>query len=434
MSTTILFFIFLCTFAAMKAKLLVILTTIMAFVSCHESYEYKTVICIPVYGQSLALGEEATRITDFDSLTNYADGRIVTEDLDHQFGYFDNDDVKQFAKKMIRYQKRSFELTIYSMAEMLADSTGKDTLICTFPGGQGATIISLLGKGSKPYQKFVEDIENAYKIAQSRGWGFVMPALCWMQGETDITSYPDTDYRKLLLQFVKDINDDVKQITGQKQDVEIICYQTGPVTRAKRFNALSYNCQETVIPQTFLELVRDNPLFHASGPMYPYTYVREAIHIDGIGHQQHGKLVALSAIDILRHQNHIRGLIPLSIAMNGNDAVIKFNVPCPPLVIDTIQVSKADNYGFSVINRQNMNIAESIVVGGDSVIIHCSESPKGCRIRYAVNGDYMKSGRLHGPRGNLRDSQGESITINIQGKKYPIHNWCYQFDMHITVK
>ena len=29
---------------------------------------HKTVICIPVYGQSLALGEEAARITDFDSL------------------------------------------------------------------------------------------------------------------------------------------------------------------------------------------------------------------------------------------------------------------------------------------------------------------------------------------------------------------------------
>lgn len=413
----------------MKAKILVILTTIITFVSCHETYEHKTVVCIPVYGQSLALGEEATRITDFDSLSNYADGRIVTENMNHNFGYFDNDDMKQFAKKMIRYQKRSFELTIYSMAEMLADSTGKDTLICTFPGGQGATVISHLGKGSKPYQKFVEDIENAYKTAKDRGWDFVMPALCWMQGETDVTSYPDTDYRKLLLQFVKDINDDVKQITGQKQDVEIICYQTGPVTRAKKFDALSYNCHETVIPQTFLELVRDNPIFHASGPMYPYNFVREAIHIDATGHQQHGKLVALTALDILRHQKHNRGLIPLSTVINENDITIKFNVPCPPLAIDTILVNKAGNYGFSVINRQNQDIAKSIVVEGNSVIIHCSESPKDCRIRYAVNGENMKSGRLHGPRGNLRDSQGASFSVNIQGKKYPIHNWCWQFDM-----
>ena len=33
-----------------------------------EDYGHKVVVCIPVYGQSYALGEEATRITNFDSL------------------------------------------------------------------------------------------------------------------------------------------------------------------------------------------------------------------------------------------------------------------------------------------------------------------------------------------------------------------------------
>lgn len=413
----------------MKTRICTLLALLMMLVSCHESYEHKTVICIPVYGQSLALGEEAIRITDFDSLSNYADGRIITENLDHHFGYFDNNDLKQFAKKLIRYQKRSFELTIYSMAEMLADSTGKDTLICTFPGGQGATVISDLGKGSEPYQEFVEDIETAYKTAQERGWDFVMPALCWMQGETDVTSYPGTDYRKLLLQFVKDINDDVKRITGQEQDVEIICYQTGPVTRANKFDALSYNCAETEIPQAFLELVRDNPTFHASGPVYPYKFVREAIHIDGVGHQQHGKLVALAALDVLRHQNTQRGLLPMNIECHDLEVVVDFNVPCPPLVLDTIQVTKAPNYGFSVITPDNRDIAQAISLEDNKVHILCSELPDSCRVRYAVNGDKMKSGNIHGPRGNLRDSQGDNLNISIQGKTYPIHNWCWQFDM-----
>jgi hypothetical protein len=66
-------------------------------VACHRADEHKTVICIPVYGQSLALGEEAERITDFDSLAEYAGGRIVTENMDHRFGYFENDDMKKFA-------------------------------------------------------------------------------------------------------------------------------------------------------------------------------------------------------------------------------------------------------------------------------------------------------------------------------------------------
>ena len=33
-----------------------------------RGYGHKVVVCIPVYGQSYALGEEATRITDFDFL------------------------------------------------------------------------------------------------------------------------------------------------------------------------------------------------------------------------------------------------------------------------------------------------------------------------------------------------------------------------------
>ena len=397
----------------MKVRLLYILLLITGFVSCNKSYEHKTVICIPVYGQSLALGEEATRITDFDSLANYADGRIVTENLDHDFGYFDNDDLKRFAKKMVGYQKRSFELTIYSMSEMLADSLGNDTIICIFPGGQGTTSISDLGKGSEPYQKLLDNIETAYQAAKDRNWDFIMPALCWMQGETDIVSYPSSDYRKLLLQFAQDINNDVKRITGQKQNIEFVCYQTNPVSRAEHFNSLAYDCPESEVAQTLMELVRDNPRFHASGPTYPYNHVREAIHIDGQGQRRHGILVAQSVLDILRHKKQLHGLLPLSISCQGYDIIINFNVPTPPLVIDTIQVSKITNYGFNVITADNYDITQSVNIEGNNIRIVCSAPPNGCRVRYAINGEKMKSGPKHGPRGNIRDSQD---------------HWCWQFD------
>ena len=404
---------------------------ILALVACQDADEHKTVICIPVYGQSLAIGVDAIRITDFDSLANYADGRIVTENMDHRFGYFDISPFKQFVKKISRYHKRSFELTVYGMAEVLADNTGKDTLICIFPGGQDGTVIADLGKGSEVYDKFLYDIETAYQSAHKHGWDFVMPAFCWMQGETDVTSYPGTNYRELLLQFVKDINQDVKQITGQLQDIEVICYQSNPVTRAKDFNPLSYDCPETTVPEAQLEFVRDHPTFHASGPMYPYDFVNEIIHIDGASQKRHGVLVALAALDILKHQKHQRGLLPLKAQCQDKEVIIDFNIPCPPLTFDTIQVTNPGHYGFSVITPDNRDIVENVRLQNDRIHLLCSETPKDCRVRYAVNGNKMVSGRLHGPRGNLRDSQGDSITITIQGKTYPIHNWCYQFDMPI---
>ena len=51
----------------------------------NKRYGNRVVICVPVYGQSYALGEEAIRITNFDSLNINNDGRIVTENLDHRY-------------------------------------------------------------------------------------------------------------------------------------------------------------------------------------------------------------------------------------------------------------------------------------------------------------------------------------------------------------
>ena len=180
-----------------------------------------------------------------------------------------------------------------------------------------------------------------------------------------------------------------------------------------------------------MELIRDNPLFHASGPTYPYDCVNDIIHIDGYGQQRHGILAALAAQDILRHKEKRRGLFPIKVEYNETKVVIEFNIPCPPLYFDTIQVAKAENFGFNVITPDNRNIAQNATIQENNVHINCSERPKDCRVRYAVNGDYMKSGRLYGPRGNLRDSQGDSLLITIQGKDYPIYNWCYQFDIPI---
>ena len=415
----------------MKEKYILILLVIGGFLSCQNHDESQTVICIPVYGQSLALGIDANRITNLDSLANYADGRIVTENMDHQFGYYNLNELKLFFQKAFHYQKHAYELTSYGMAQYLANKTGKDTLICIFPGGSDGTIISHLGKGTKPYKKLLHDIKTAYQSAIDKGLSFEIPALCWMQGETDVNSYPGTNYRELLLQFTKDINNDVKLITKQQKDIEIICYQTNAITRAKHFNPLAYHCIETEVPQAQLELVRDNPAFHASGPVYPYDCVNEIIHIDGLGQKRHGVLVALTALDIIKNQKNKRGLLPVKAKCHDTEIVIDFQVPSPPLVFDTIQVAKADCFGFSVITPDNRNIAKAISINGNKMHIRCSEPAHKCRVRYAVNGEYMKSGRLHGPRGNLRDSQGDSLSIKILEKDYPVYNWCYQFDMPI---
>ena len=54
-------------------------------------------------------------------------------------------------------------------------------------------------------------------------------------------------------------------------------------------------------------------------------------------------------------------------------------------------------------------------------MIRCTESPDKCKLRYGVNGEFLKGGRKVGPRGNLRDSE-----------KY-ISNWCLIFEISLIL-
>lgn len=396
-------------------------------------YDHKVVICIPVYGQSYALGEEATRITNFDSLRIKYDGRIVTEHMDYVFGYYDHSSrLKQYVKRLLHYDKKAFELSVYGMAEALIPQLGKDTIVCIFPGGHGMDAITRLMKPVKPYNKFIEEIQYAHKKATDRGWEFYIPAVCWMQGESDVVEYSNSDYKVLFHKMYNDLNTDIKNITHQKDNIRIICYQTSALTKGERYKLNCYEALEPRTPTAQMEMIREDSLIWASGPTYPYFFVREALHIDAIGQKRIGALAAISAIDIIHHKTPNIGLMPLEFIVSENQIRIPFHVPCPPLHFDTIAVNKVDNYGFNVIRKDNTDIISHISINQDTVIINCKESPIDCKIRYAVNGDYMKGGCLSGPRGNLRDSQGDNNTFVISGKTYPLHNWCYMFDFLCT--
>ena len=396
-------------------------------------YDHKVVICIPVYGQSYALGEEATRITNFDSLRIKYDGRIVTEHMDYVFGYFDHSSrLKQYVKRLLHYDRKAFELSLYGMAEALIPQLGKDTIVCIFPGGHGMNTITQLMKPFDPYEKFIEEIAYAHKKATDRGWEFYVPAVCWMQGESDIAEYPNTDYKALFHQMYNNLNNDIKNVTHQKDNIRIICYQTSTLTKGERYKLNNYDALEPRTPTIQMEMIREDSLIWASGPTYPYHFVREALHIDATGQKSIGALAAISALKIIRHETPSIGLMPLDFIVSDNQIRIPFHVPCPPLCLDTITVNIADNYGFNVIRKDNTDIIASISIDQDTVIINCKESPINCKIRYAVNGDYMKGGCLSGPRGNLRDSQGDTKWFEISGKSYPLHNWCYMFDFLCT--
>ena len=413
-----------------------ILAAAVSLTGCTlKSTEKRTVMAIPVYGQSLALGEEAVRITDFDSLCSRSNHRVLTENLDEEFGYLSDTHFKQWMKKVINDRHRAFELPVYGMSEQVIDyfdekGYGDSVVLCIFPGGRGATSIVGLGKGTAAYEKFLAEIRTANDKARDKGWNFVVPAFLWLQGEDDILWKKSSNYKKDLKALQSAFNQDIKAITKQVKDVVCISYQTNCLTLAEHFDPRSFSGKETSVPQGQLELIQQDPLFMGMGPTYPYSFVDERVHIDGLSHKRLGHLAGLSVVRLLQAAPS-KGLVPERFSKSGDTVIIKFSVPKPPLVFDTMAVAKAAHFGFSIIDSANTDIIKNVYLDHNLVKINCTHSPAGCKVRYAVNGIKGKSGYRYGPRGNLRDSQGEKLTATIQKQRYPLHNWSYQFDVMI---
>ena len=397
----------------------------------------KVVVCVPVYGQSLAMGEESELVTDIDGLTNKWNGRLVGEGLDDEFGYYEDRSWKKKIKRLIRYDNRRNENSAFAMGEALAGALGKDTMVCVFADGRGGTAISNLIKGSYPYDALIQDIQKSYDEARRKGMQFIVPAVCWMQGESDMFDYTRVDYRKLLCQFAADVNRDVKSITGQKRDVKIVGYQSCCLAKCYKFVPENYECYEISVPQAQMQLIRDDSCFVAGTPVYFLDFVDDRIHLDGKSQTVVGRYNAAAVLDILRYGYSDRGLYPVDIKTGGNvegriggksegtTVIIDFNKNgskelvdnSGKLEFDTINVNKVKNYGFSVITPDNKDIAEKVTIVDDKIVIECNADAKGCRVRYGANGEKNKSGRRLGARGNL-----------LRRNSTMMPEWCYMFD------
>lgn len=389
-----------------------------------------TVYIVPVYGQSLALGEETTLITDVKAYGEQTQHRVKSEFLNERIGYYADKLWKQRFKSVFHHENRHFESSVFGLGECFVKLNPNSKIyLCTFPAGQGETPISLLGKGTKPYKKFIREIKMAYDKASAQGAKVVMPAFCWMQGENDLVWNTQYNYAALLKKFRADVEHDVKAITHQKQPVNCILYQTNSLTlTTEKMNPDNYVCRQANVPEQQRQLIMHDKHFSASGPVYPYNVARNYVHIDAYGQKQMGYLECLTLQRLMKGEKFI-GLQPQTTFRHGDTIIIKMNVPVPPLVIDTITVTKAPHYGFSVITQANHDVLRDVKVSGSQVYLICNHSfPSQVKVRYGVNGDYMKSGRVYGPRGNLRDSQGNTFSCLIQGKRYPLHNWCYIFE------
>ncbi|MGE8162774.1 hypothetical protein ACQKRQ_21750 [Paraburkholderia sp. NPDC080076] len=291
--------------------------------------------------------------------------------------------------------------------------------------GEGSMDIATLSAPGRYYSQLLRDIAQGKRLADAQGKTYGVGAITWTQGEADDSSQTSIPtYIAKLRSLRADVDRDAKALTGQKQDVEMITYQ---VATHRHFDQ-----QYPHIALALLEASHEDPHIHLAVPMYLFRYL-DGGHTDNRSTEWMGAYYGLVLKRILIDKQTWTPLEPLNWRREGTTAVLRFNVPAPPLRWDTTQVAGNSDYGFSLRlpSGDLLPIQSVSITGPDEVSIMAkSPIPAGTHIEYAFNGVGV-AGSRYGPRGNLRDSQGDVIRFNDGRESMRLDNWCVIFDVQL---
>ena len=368
-----------------------------------------------VYGQSNSVGAGSNGVTTTTTVPyiyTFEKGPIMIS--------YDNDATKY--NSLVLQKENSIETVSASFArafknQMINDGiTINDTThpynIIISNAGEGGTSVEQLSKGTTNYQRFIDGVVNGKRLTNELGKSYNVPCVFWLQGESNYTT-PASKYKVLLSQLQKDINNDVKEITGQLNDVVFINYQLASLTTHTILDVFT----------ALMDICEESPYFFKGPALYPYSHA-DVHHLSKDGHMRVGALAGYIANQIIIKGIDWKGLSYKSHYINGKIAELLFDVPKPPLVLDTVWITNPGNYGFRLFNSQMVEktITNVLLVRDNRVLIESSTIiEKGDILTYAVNGTGV--GPVNGARGCLRDSQGDSIIHDPTGLNFKLHNW-----------
>lgn len=301
----------------------------------------------------------------------------------------------------------------------ISSSELDSTVILASAPGEGAQPIAALIKGSTSglYNRVLDQIRAGYSLAQSKGLSYNVPAIFWTQGETDI-SYGTTaeDYRARLQILYTDLNTDIKAVTKQSNDVAIIMYQVASHNLRTPNNKPDIALLQLDMGLNIQGIYLATAMYHLE-----YLYGGTNVHLPSKSYRLMGEYYGYVLSQVMQGIDW-KPMYIRSITVQGKIIILDIFAPVYPIVIDTNTVSTIDNYGFSIKNASNSEIIQSVeIIRGNSIKIVCSESPTGLILDYAING--TGAGNVIGARGNIRDSQGDSLKSEIQSTQYRMDNW-----------
>jgi hypothetical protein len=379
---------------------------------------------ILTYGQSLAVGQGASNSdSDFKNTLSFNGGNSVTSAID--------------LSSFIKIEEASNITYAPVMASILValnliekennldiEEYGYQYLSLT--GGVRGGSVATMNKGTEAYQNVIDAITNAKTLANQQGETFAWRVINWVQGESNSSNTKQAYYNQVE-QLFNDFNKDIKEITGQAEDIIFIIHQTSPwlgriLSGTEPFPHI--NVQEAQ-----LQLAQDKSNVFIDGGSYQFTYSDNFHPTDRavIGLKQ-GVVLKRVLNDGIKWKT----FQPIShnVISDGNKYYIhlKFDLPVKPMRFDITgdiwhnPNGKQPNFGFEVLyNGIEKQIEEPYITLGDTVVLTTETNPTGMTIRYAVNG--------HQGGGNLCDTQ--NIIIENKGINYVIDNFAVGFSEYI---
>jgi hypothetical protein len=199
------------------------------------------------------------------------------------------------------------------------------------------------------------------------------------------------------------------------------------------------NADDPWVSLAQFDAANSDPRILLACPTYMFDF-QSPEHYNERGHRIIGHYYALVYEAVVLRGQTWKHIKPLSSARVGSAVYVRYQVPVGALALDTSWISDPGNYGFQIFDSptgSEMTISSVELLQGDTVKIVCSAPiPAGAQLRYGFKytGDGTVYGRTGGPRGNLRDSAGDSRTFAIGDSlgDWAAHNYCPIHDYALT--
>ncbi|WP_195904827.1 hypothetical protein, partial [Serratia marcescens] len=261
------------------------------------------------------------------------------------------------------------------------------------PFAAGGRSFAEISKGTIPYQNSLEFVQLGKNASDGVGKRYTFKFMTFEHGETDNdngSSQNPGDYLAKMTPYFSGMQVDFKAITGQTENFAEVVGQVGSRinTKNQQVDDQGNPIGEPVIVQRYsvtatdqLTYVRQNAAKAIMyGPKYPLNWLYNDAtlsHLNAAGKVLQGEYAAQAIYWHLYDpvkKGTWTGLKARSLSVNGSTIDIVFDVPYPPLVIDTTTIADCPGQGFS-LQDASAEVQSVVVIAPNTIRLNLNQSP-----------------------------------------------------------